>query len=187
MQHGFFQRFGSIGITGLLAFSGVSWGDSGAIERGEYLTTILGCGGCHTEGALLGTPSGPWLAGSSVGVAYANDADGFASGIAFPGNLTSDEETGLGKWSKQDIIHFLTTGERHLAPRAVPVMPWPNYGHLKAEDLAAIASYLKQVPAVQKPIPDRIEPGEDISEPYIRIGVYVYSPELPESKSTHTE
>ncbi len=37
--------------------------------RGEYLTTLLGCGQCHTNGALVGRPTGSWLAGSVTGIA----------------------------------------------------------------------------------------------------------------------
>ena len=68
-----------------------------AVKRGEYLTTILGCGGCHTEGALLGQPTGDWLTGSRIGVAYTPDAPDQSPGIIFPGNLTPDEETGIGR------------------------------------------------------------------------------------------
>ena len=148
-----------LATAALLTLGALSWADEAADgsddakTRGQYLTNILGCGGCHTEGALLGEPTGPWLAGSSIGVAYAEDDDGLASGVAFPGNLTGDKRTGLGDWSEQDIVHFLTTGERHLAPRAIPLMPWPNYGQLKSRDLLDIATYLKSLPAVKKKFP----------------------------------
>lgn len=38
------------------------------ITRGEYLATIMDCGGCHTAGALVGKPDpARYLAGSQVG------------------------------------------------------------------------------------------------------------------------
>ncbi len=52
-------------------------------SRGEYLTTILGCGGCHTEGALLGNPTGGWLTGSRIGVAYTGDDIDGSPGVIF--------------------------------------------------------------------------------------------------------
>ena len=43
------------------------------VERGEYLVELLGCGGCHTDGALEGAPSmDKALAGSGIGIAYMN-------------------------------------------------------------------------------------------------------------------
>ena len=94
----------------------------GAAERGEYLTTILGCGGCHTEGALLGDPSGEWLTGSRIGVAYTADSLEQSPGIIFPGNLTPDKNTGIGRWSKRDIVRFLRTGMDHYGQQANTVM-----------------------------------------------------------------
>ena len=90
-----------------------------ATERGEYLTTILGCGGCHTQGALLGEPSGDWLTGSRIGVAYTADNPNQSPGIIFPGNLTPDDDTGIGRWSKRDIVKFLRTGMDHYGRAAV--------------------------------------------------------------------
>ncbi len=152
------------------------------LERGEYLTTILGCGGCHSEGALMGEPTGPWLAGSRTGVAFSEDAEGNPTGIVFPSNLTSDRKTGIGDWSVEDIQKFLLTGVGHDGLEAIPVMPWPNYRLLKPEDIRAIAVYLKSVPPVERQIPGRIFPGDTIDQPYVRIGVYLFQPDpQPES------
>jgi hypothetical protein len=147
------------------------------VERGEYLTTILGCGGCHTEGALLGNPTGGWLTGSRVGVAYTEDDPDRSPGVIFPGNLTSDKETGIGKWSKRDIIRFLRTGLDHYGQQANTVMPWPNYALLNDRDTAAVADYLLSLAPVSNPIPDAIEPGTPINEAFVRIGVYLFIPE----------
>ncbi len=147
-------------------------------ERGQYLTNILGCGGCHTEGALLGKPEGEWLAGSKIGVAYTPEEAG-SPGIVFPSNLTSDKETGLGNWPTDEIVRFLKTGIDHYGKTANPVMPWPNYALLHDEDLEAVAQFLKTIPAVSKAIPESIAAGEPLSEPFVRIGVYLFVPEEP--------
>ena len=40
----------------------------GVLERGRYLSQIMDCGGCHTEGALIGQPDPKLeLAGSTIG------------------------------------------------------------------------------------------------------------------------
>ncbi len=169
-----------ISLACLLTLPNVALADDSeildGIQRGEYLTTILGCSGCHTEGALLGDATGPWLAGSKIGVAYAEDEHGLATAVVFPRNLTSDRQTGLGDWTKSQIVDVITTGIDHTGNMAVPVMPWPNYKLLKAGDVSDIADYLMSLPPVYHAIPNPIEPGEQIDEPYVRIGVYVFSP-----------
>ena len=147
------------------------------LQHGEYLTTILGCGGCHTEGALLGDAHGKWLAGSRIGVAYTIEDDKITPGLVFPANLTSDKETGLGEWSEQQIVRFLRTGMDHYGKQANAVMPWPNYALLKDADLRAIAAFLKTVPPVRNPIPDPVAAGEPIHHSFVRVGVYLFVPE----------
>jgi len=148
-----------------------------AAERGEYLTTILGCGGCHTEGALLGNPTGDWLTGSRIGVGYTQDDPLESPGVIFPGNLTPDKETGIGRWSKHDIVRFLRTGLDHYGKQANTVMPWPNYSLLNDRDLAAVADYLLSLDPVEHKIPEAIEPGQPVNESFVRIGVYLFVPE----------
>ena len=43
------------------------------VERGQYLVELLGCGACHTDGALEGVPDfDKALAGSSIGIAHSS-------------------------------------------------------------------------------------------------------------------
>jgi len=158
----------------------------GDVERGEYLTTILGCGGCHTEGALLGQQSGPWLAGSKVGIAYSDYEEGDHPSIVFPANLTDDRATGLGRWSEKEIARAIRTGMGHSRDILIPVMPWPNYSLLTDDDARAIAAYLKSLPAVERPIPDNISAGTVSTEPYVRVGVFIFDPDAraPEPPGT---
>ncbi len=148
-----------------------------SVERGEYLTNILGCGGCHTEGALLGNPTGQWLAGSRIGIAYTEDLDDVSPGIVFPGNLTSDKETGLGRWSKDEIRTFLLTGMDHYGKQATTVMPWPNYAYLSNQDLDDVATFLKQLAPIEQDIPESIAAGEPVQNAFVRVGVYLFVPE----------
>jgi mono/diheme cytochrome c family protein len=147
-----------------------------SIERGGYLTQILGCGRCHTEGELLGNRAGEWLAGSSVGIAYTEAREGESPGIQFPGNLTSDRETGLGDWSKEEIVRMIKSGINHRDELTLRVMPWPAYSMLTDKDANAIADYLRSLPAVRRQIPENIPKGEASPHGYVRFGIYTFSP-----------
>ena len=53
-----------------------------AVNRGEYLVELLGCGACHTQGALVGEPDMSLsLAGSSIGIAYTSPFENERPGV----------------------------------------------------------------------------------------------------------
>jgi mono/diheme cytochrome c family protein len=125
---------------------------SDPVARGRYLTTVAGCNDCHTPGGLYGAPdSTRLLSGSEVGWT------GFW-GTTFARNLTPDS-TGLAAWSEEDIVRALRQGQRPDGSPILPPMPWPAYANLTDEDARAIAAFLKSIPAVNHPVPDRLPPG----------------------------
>ena len=157
------------------------------VLRGEYLVNLLGCGRCHTEGYLLGTsPTGPHLAGSKVGIAYTDGDEDSPPGLVFAPNLTPDDDTGLGTWSRRDIIRALITGVGTDGHQRLPVMPWPNYAALDDPDLGAIAAYLKSLPAVTRRIPDTTRAGDPVKHPYVRFGIFVFTPFEEEETGTES-
>ena len=114
------------------------------LERGRYLVTVMDCGGCHTTGSLMGRPDPTkYLGGAEVGWYLPT------LGVFYPSNLTTDPSTGIGHWSKQDIVKLLRTGETPEGRMVAPIMPWRAYSQASEADLAAIAEYLKTVPAVR--------------------------------------
>jgi cytochrome c553 len=116
--------------------------------RGKYLASIMDCGGCHTPGYLLGKPdTARMFAGSEVGF-FIPDL-----GYFYPPNLTSDEETGLGKWSEADIIKAVTKGERPDGRVLVPIMPYHSYSALTEADAKDLASFIKSLPPVKNKVP----------------------------------
>jgi mono/diheme cytochrome c family protein len=145
----------------LEAGGAVSASDTG---RGEYLAAIMDCAGCHTPGALIGQPdmSRP-LAGSDVGF----EIPGL--GIFYPPNLTSDPETGLGKWSEADIVKAVRTGVRPDGRQLAPVMPYHSYGRLTDEDAAALAAYIKGLKPVDHQVPAIVGPSEKPKAPYLSV------------------
>lgn len=170
----------ALGLIGTLlaGVPGPTHGADDSLARGQYLVDLLGCGRCHTQGYLTGNEAtGPYLAGSTLGIAYtAYSEHDDQPGIVFAGNLTSDPETGLGDWSEAEIIRAMTSGIAKGGHERLIVMPWPNYTALTADDLAAIAKFLKALPPVARRIPDPIPEGADIQHPYVRFGVYQFHP-----------
>lgn len=148
------------------------------LSRGQYLTTLLGCGRCHTEGYLTGnTATGPYFAGSRIGMAYtAYSMDESHPGVVFAGNLTGDPETGLGNWTIEQIITAMTEGIARSGHERLLIMPWVNYNALTRSDLEAIAHYLKNLAPVVNVIPQPVMEGEPSPYPYVRYGVYQFTP-----------
>jgi mono/diheme cytochrome c family protein len=146
----------------LMAVSPVGANDQ--LKRGEYLATIMDCGGCHTTGALTGKPDAKrYLAGSEVGFQIPG------LGVFYPPNLTPDRETGLGAWSKDDIVKAVRTGVRPDGRQLVPVMPYPHYSKLTDPDAQALAAYLKSLKPVQHAAPAMIGATEKPTAPYLSV------------------
>ena len=132
------------------------------VERGKYLVTISGCNDCHTPGGLLGQPDPKRiLGGSDVGFGDP------ASGVWVGGNLTPDAETGLGKWTTDQIVAALTKGETPRGRKLSEIMPWPALSHLAPGDAQAIAAYLQSLPPVNNPTPGPFKAGETPTTPYV--------------------
>src|SRR5690348_4245844 len=95
------------------------------VERGKYLVCGLLLGDCHTPGYFFGKPdTAKFLGGSDVGFAMPG------LGVFVPPNLTPDKKTGLGKWTREQIVTAITKGERPDGRVLAPIMPWNDLAHL---------------------------------------------------------
>jgi len=138
----------------------------GLIERGEYLASIMDCTGCHTPGALAGAPDFErYLGGSNIGFQIPG------LGVFYPPNLTPDIETGLGKWSAEEIMLAVRGGLRPDERELVPIMPWPSYAVLTDEDARALVAYLKSLPPMKFRAPGPFGDGETPTAPYLTVVV----------------
>ena len=119
-------------------------------NRGAYLVQGLGhCGACHTPRGLawqekaLDDGSSDYLAGADLDAWYAPD-------------LRGDVRTGLGNWSKDDIVDFLKAGHNKGETAFGSMIDVVNNStpYLSDNDLNAIAIYLKSLPAAstQQPV-----------------------------------
>lgn len=143
------------------------------VARGEYLVELMGCGSCHTDGALIGEPRADRaLAGSGVGVAYTNPLENRNPGIVYPPNITPDRQTGIGDWSDQQMIAAIRAGQGRHGDRGILVMPWQAYAKISQSDAYAIVGYLRNIEAVSHRVPEDVAPGRRANSPYVHFGVY---------------
>jgi len=112
---------------------------SPAWNRGAYLVRHLGhCGECHTPRNALGA-----LDGSRE---LAGNPDG-PDGGKIP-DITQDRETGIGRWSTDEITMFLEFGllpDGDFAGSSMGDVISDNTSKLTAEDRLAIATYLQSL------------------------------------------
>lgn len=111
------------------------------VERGGYLVNVAACRSCHT-------PKEPSALPLSGGTRYGSDR-----AAVFAPNITPDIETGIGTWSKQQIIDAIRRGIRPDGSHISPPMPQEAYKAMSDEDAEAIALYLKSVPPVLHSVP----------------------------------
>jgi mono/diheme cytochrome c family protein len=131
------------------------YSDQEAAARGRYLAAQAGvCLECHTE-HLMGDPKV---------VDYANFFAGgeeFAVGLPVTPvskNLTSDPETGLGKWTVEDIVKVIKQGiDKHgdgICP-PMPSGPVGAFGDMTDEDALDVAHYIKSLPPIVNMVEDQ--------------------------------
>jgi mono/diheme cytochrome c family protein len=119
------------------------------VARGEYLVKAVGhCGECHTPRTMtMASDNGRFLAGTAKG-----PEDQAIS------NITPDPDTGIGKWSVEEIADYLGGGLKPDGDVAGGLMgeviegTLAGYKHMTRADLVAIAQYLKSIPAVRNKI-----------------------------------
>lgn len=110
-------------------------------NRGKYLVNTVGhCGACHSpRNVLMAEKQGLALSGGQVGPWRAP-------------NITSDPISGVGGWSVQELAQYLRTGAvagKGQAAGGMAEAIQDSLQHLSAEDLTAIAVYLKDSPPVR--------------------------------------
>lgn len=151
------------------------------IERGRTVVLTHGCGGCHS--AVPDPASQGWLAGMStpqqeflIGPCAA-DPNAKPCFRTRPRNLTPDNSTGIGRFSRRQIFNALRfglrpgetpdvqitsmtpgTGNFPENPRYLaPPMPWPSWRHMSDRELWDITAYLKYG---VKPVANRVADSE---------------------------
>jgi hypothetical protein len=116
-------------------------------EYGKYLVTIAGCYDCHTQ-----MMKGNYIAEKSFAGGFEFHLPG---GTVRSANITPDNSTGIGGWSKEQFIELFKASDPDSnkissVERGAfnSVMPWTMYGGMNRADLGAIYEYLRTVSPV---------------------------------------
>ncbi|VXD21385.1 cytochrome c [Marinoscillum sp. 108] len=125
---------------------------SDVLAYGAYMANAAACGDCHTpqdKGA-------PIMALNYAG-SFEFNMPGF--GIVRSANITPDEKTGIGSWSEDFFVNrFKAYADSSYVPHTVgendmqTVMPWLMYATMEEEDLRAIYTYLRSLPAIENKV-----------------------------------
>ena len=112
-------------------------------NRGAYLVqAIAHCAECHTPRNFLG--------GLNYKMHLAGSIEGTEEELA--PNITPDQKTGIGSWSKVDISYFLKTGIKPDGEYTEGLMSElidVGYQYLVDKDLKAIAEYISTLPPIE--------------------------------------
>ena len=148
------------------------------VQRGEYLSNILGCDDCHTPKNM--TPQGPVpdmarrFMGHPAEEPFAADdmkkqiSERFVAvfspgmtaaagpwGITYAANITPDD-TGIGTWTEAQFIKAIREGKSKGMDGTRPIlppMPWPGYAKMTDDDLKALFAYMKTMKPIKNVVP----------------------------------
>jgi mono/diheme cytochrome c family protein len=121
------------------------------VAYGEYLVAVGHCGECHSAAlSPRDREHEKWLAGSAMRFEE-------VTGKYPAPNLTPDDETGLGRYTEDQIVAAIRGGRLLSGEPMQPPMSWlaDQYRNATDEDLHAIAAYLKSRPPVRTKEPKR--------------------------------
>jgi len=130
---------------------GITPNEHDTLKYGEYLVTIAACKDCHSQ-----VNQGKIIAG----LEYAGGRDFIVpgAGVVRSANITADNTTGLGNWTKEQFVsrfkQYADTSKRvNVKPGEFQsIMPWYRYADMKTGDLEAIYTYIKTI----KPVKNKV-------------------------------
>ena len=129
------------------------------VANGALLYNAGGCHSCHLPSKDLTEvdsllPAGGTALKTPVGTLY-------------PPNITSDPDTGIGKWTDIEFVNAMQKGIGKDGGHLIPAFPYTSYTHMKIEDVLDVKAYLGTL----KPIKNQVRPHEVLALPIVRRGL----------------
>jgi mono/diheme cytochrome c family protein len=152
--HRFAAIVGAAAVCGLVLVTYLFWPEkvvpapslgtlNASVDRGHYLATIGDCVSCHT----------------------ANGGEKFAGGRLFrtpfgdlySANITSDNDTGIGRWSFADFYQAIKHGVRPDGTHLYPAFPYTSFAKLTDSDIGSLYLYTRTIrPVKAAAIPNKL-------------------------------
>ena len=112
-------------------------GSSALTEQGAYLARVGNCMQCHTAQG-----GAPYAGGRGIETPF---------GVVYSSNLTSDPDTGLGRWTSAEFWRALHHGRSRDGRLLAPAFPYTSYTQVARADADALFAFLQTVPATVRP------------------------------------
>jgi mono/diheme cytochrome c family protein len=142
------QMIGKFVAAGVLLLSSAASAETPQ-ERGGYLVNaVAACGNCHTPLGPTGPVPGQELAGRLVEKGEPFDA--------YAPNISQDKDTGIGKWTDDQIIKAVREGVRPDGSIIGPPMSIGLYRGLSDTDVKAMVAYLRTVKPIKNVMPKSV-------------------------------
>lgn len=120
------------------------------LARGKYLSDhVTGCTTCHSERDWTKF-SGP-VKPDTFGVGGQEFPLGGA-GTVYAKNITP---AAIGSWTDGELQRAVTAGVSKDGTPLFPLMPYPHFGAMAADDMHAVLSYIRSWKAIEGPVPPR--------------------------------
>lgn len=123
------------------------------VEQGAYMASLMLCNHCHwTPNKDFSAPVGPDKMFSG---GLPMELPQLGTGTLFSSNITSDADTGIGKWTEEQIFTAIKTMQR---PDGKPIQGpmlfmQSQWSQLDDKDLKNVAAFIKSLPPVKNKVP----------------------------------
>jgi mono/diheme cytochrome c family protein len=127
-------------------------GGDDPVKHGEYMASIMLCSHCHWTPDKNFAPAGPDKMFSG---GLPLELPMLGKGTLITANITSDPETGIGKWTEDQIFTTIKTLTRPDGrPIVGPMMLLQSgWSQLEDKDLKSVAAFVHQLPPVKNKVP----------------------------------
>lgn len=120
------------------------------LARGKYLSDhVTGCTACHSQRDWTKF-AGP-VKSDGIGAGGQEFPLG-AAGTVYAKNITP---AAIGSWTDGELQRAVTAGVSRDGTPLFPLMPYPHFGAMAADDMHAILSYVRSWQAIESQVPPR--------------------------------
>lgn len=124
------------------------------LARGKYLVeNVADCLGCHSD--HLNTFGFPVKPGTEGQGGFPFDAKLGVPGLVCAQNITPDPETGVGKWSDDEILRAMREGVDQKGNALFPMMPYVQLRAMSDEDAKSVVAYLRTLKPIRHVVPPK--------------------------------